>query len=207
MDVYVLNKFLQGFKECFRCIHNTYELKLSLGYSQMALNISIVDGKFVLNGITYNTISFAEGCKITTMDTDLHPCIAYQCPIQVTDYHHPAAEPITFEDEDYTTCDDVTYTKFLSCHHDDIYWKLTMGDGTVYVVKPTNQVDLDIPFYDCRGDKCRRKIDPSSDHWCTACHGSPGDTCTWWNIYDTLYGFPKTWGELLTSPLKLITKL
>ena len=40
-------------------------------------------------------------------------------------------------------------------------------------------------FFSCRGDKCRRGLDISMEHWCTACHGYPEDPEeVWGRLYN-----------------------
>jgi len=139
--------------------------------------------QFVINGETFDEIVFDNQMEseVTTMQ-----------PVRETNFvHSPDAQLKFVEDEDFY-------------EDGELYWKVSV-EGISYKIQlqPTSDIHLDISFYDCCGNKCRRTVNPSTDYWCEGCHGKPGETNTWYDAYNTLYGFPSTWAELLRSPLMM----
>lgn len=168
----------------------------------MNLNINIVNGKFVVAGTfmtyTYDNIEIKGGYKTVNIGTDLIPVTKYSYPRQKTDVIIDDNVALKFDENDY----------HFDSDDNDVYWKFTVENcDKIFEVVPDETIrDIvvdGISYYSCHGDKCRRTVERSVDYWCTGCHGRPNDGCSYFEVYDYLFGFPKTWGELLTSPFTL----
>lgn len=84
---------------------------------------------------------------------------------------------------------------------------------TYYIyVTSTNPIPP-ISTYECHGDKCRREVDRSANHWCVSCHVSPweynnsGRPHPVYDLYMSCRQSLSTMRDLTTSPYLTISRI
>jgi len=173
----------------------------------MSLDITIVDGVFNYAGQSYTQIMVSDGPWSKIISPNMSIKQTYTAVNQAPGYDYPD-NTILVADEQQDYHKDYSHrTKswtFKSQEYDNwrehkgLCWKFTLPDNKDIFVEPTNDVDLNVHFTDCSGNKCRYDVDRCRDHWCEGCHGF-----SWYDVFDVFYGMPKTWGQLLRSPLRI----